>query len=495
MPDSGTAPAVFRPSLSGHVPVGPGRAFPTPSNLTANKQVIPMSETDERLSARSAEIAAVEMPVLLERTAGSKALYERAVKSMPGGVASSFQVGDPYPVYLSRGQGAQVWDHDGNEYYDFHNGFGTMAVGHAHPVVTEAITHAANNGVHFAVTVETTVALAEELCRRFAVDSVRFCNSGTESNMSAIRVARAATGRDVIAKIEGSYHGHVDQLMYSVLPGADDMGGRDTPAAAPKSKGVPAGMADWIRVVRFNDADALEALFQAEGDTIAALIMEPVMMNIGIVLPQPGYLEKVRELCTKYGVVLIFDEVKCGGTIAPGGAQERFGVKPDLATWAKSIGGGTAIGAFGGKAEIMEEINRGAAHQGTYNGNPLSVAASLATLTKVLTPEAYEHLGHLGTRLASGLQQSIDEFDLPAHTVDLGSKGCISYRKQPLTNYRDFLETNVDIYAASYPWMVNRGVFMTPGDEEQWTISVQHTDEHIDRYVDAFAGFAAELVK
>ena len=170
-------------------------------------------------------------------------------------------------------------------------------------------------------------------------------------------------------------------------------------------------------------------------------------------------------------------------------------MQPDLATWAKSIGGGTAIGAFGGRAEIMEEINRGAAHQGTYNGNPLSVAASLATLTKVLTPEAYEHLGRLGTRLASGLQQSIDEFGLPAHTIDLGSKGCISYRKEPLTCYRDFLDTNVDIYAASYPWMINRGVFMTPGDEEQWTISVQHDETHIDRYVDAFAGFAAELTR
>jgi len=455
----------------------------------------PMSDRDADLRHRAHQIADDEMSVLLERSAGSKALYERAVRSMPGGVASSFQLGDPYPLYLARGRGSTVWDVDGNEYRDFHNGFGSMAVGHAHPLIAEAVGDAAANGMHFAVTVEKTVALAEELCRRFECDQVRFTNSGTESNMTAIRVARAATGRDVIAKIEGSYHGHVDQLMYSVLPGADDLGGRDAPVATPKSTGVPAAMSQWIRVVPFNDAAALERLLDAEGSSIAALIMEPVMMNIGIVVPRPGYLEAVRELCTRHGVVLIFDEVKCGATIDPGGAQRRYGVKPDLSSWAKAIGGGAAIGAFGGRADIMDEINKGAAHQGTFNGNPLSVAAALATLTRVLTPDAYEHLARLGSRLAGGIGAAIDEYRLPAHTVDLGCKGCVSYRSEPLTNYRDFLETNLDLYAASYPWMVNRGVFMTPGDEEQWTLSVQHTDADIDRYVDAFTGFAAELTR
>ena len=448
----------------------------------------------ENLHTNAKSIAEREMATLLANTTASKALYERATKSMPGGVASSFQLGDPYPIYLSRGVGAKVWDVDGTEYYDFHNGFGSVAVGHAHPKVVEAVTNAAQNGMHFAVTVEKTVALAEELCRRFAVDQVRFTNSGTESNMSAIRLARAATGREVIAKIEGSYHGHVDQLMYSCTPGAEDMGGRDTPAKTPKSKGMPKDLDQWIRVVPFNDADAFERLLQAEGDQIAALIMEPVMMNIGIVLPQPGYLERIRELCTQYGVILIFDEVKCGVTIAAGGAAERFGVRPDLASWAKSIGGGAAIGAFGGKAEIMDHINHGAAHQGTYNGNPLSVAASLATLTEVLTDDAYVHLARLGKRLTDGMNAAIAQYGIPAHTIDLGSKGCVSYRATPLTNYRDFLETDTDLYLASYPWMINRGVFMTPGDEEQWTISVQHEDEHIDRYVDAFAGLCAEFV-
>jgi glutamate-1-semialdehyde 2,1-aminomutase len=447
----------------------------------------------DQITEKAKQIASVEMAKLLENTTASKALFDRATRTMPGGVASSFQLGDPYPIYLSRGVGSRVWDVDGTEYFDFHNGFGSMAVGHANPRVADAVEYAARNGMHFAVTVEKCVELAEELCRRFQVDQVRFTNSGTESNMTAIRIARAATGREVIAKIEGSYHGHVDQLMYSCTPGAESMGGRDTPAATPKSLGMPKDLDQWIRVVPFNDADALERLLVAEGDKIAALIMEPVMMNVGIVLPAPGYLERVRELCTKHGVVLIFDEVKCGVTIAAGGAQERFGVKPDLASWAKSIGGGSAIGAFGGKAELMDLINHGAAHQGTYNGNPLSVAASLATLTEVLTPEAYVHFARIGTKLAEGLRASIDKYGIPANIIDLGCKGCVTYRPEPLTCYRDFLETNTDLYLASYPWMINRQVFMTPGDEEQWTLSVAHGDEEIDRYVDAFAEFCAEL--
>jgi glutamate-1-semialdehyde 2,1-aminomutase len=452
-----------------------------------------MSTPTDQITKNAQAIAQRELATLLDNTPKSKAMFDRAVHSMPGGVASSFQLGEPYPLYLARGVGPEVWDVDDHRYVDFHNGFGTMAVGHANPIVAEAIEKAARNGTHFAVTVGDTVSLAEELCRRFRVDQVRFTNSGTESNMTAIRVARAATGRDVIAKIEGSYHGHVDQLMYSVLPGAESMGGRETPAAAPKSTGIPAGMADWIRVVPFNDAAAVERLFDAEGTKIAALIMEPVMMNIGIVVPQPGYLEAVRELCTKHGVVLIFDEVKCGCTIAPGGAAERYGVQPDLSSWAKAIGGGTAIGAFGGKAEIMDEINKGAAHQGTYNGNPLSVAAGLATLTKVLTPDAYDHFNSLGARLSSGLTKAIDEHGIPANIVDLGCKGCVTYRPEPLTNYRDFLECNTELYEASYPWMINRGIFMTPGDEEQWTLSVQHTDAVIDQYVDAFSELCAAL--
>ncbi len=451
------------------------------------------AHSDNALSANAARIATEETAALVARTPGSQALHERASKHLPYGVASTFHANDPYPIYLERGQGSHVWDVDGTEYLDFHGGFGVNVVGHAHPKVVEAIERAARTGTHFATTTPTTVALAEELCRRFHLDTVRFTNSGTEATMDAIRIARAATGRDRVLKIEGSYHGHHDTVMFSVVPNADAVGGRDQPASTPMSKGIPAVLADYTLVVPFNDVEALDRMLSDRGSEIACLIMEPVMMNIGVVVPQPGYLAAARDLCTRHGVVLIFDEVKSGATIAAGGAIERFGVQPHLACFAKAIGGGTPIGAFGGDASVMEVIEHGAAQQGTFNGNPLVAAAGLAALTEVLTPDAYAHLAALGSRLADGCAKAIAEHGIPAHTADLGAKGCVSYRPEPLHNYRDFLETRTEFYDASYPWIVNRGVFMTPGDEEQWTISVQHTDDDVDRYVEAFAEFAAAV--
>lgn len=459
----------------------------------------------ERLNARAAEIAERETKVLLDRTPGSAALFERAVKVLPAGVSSNFQGNDPYPVYLKRGKGAKVWDVDDTEYTDFHGGFGVNVVGHANPKIVEALKKAAENAVHFAVTTEATVALAEELCKRFQVDRVRFVNSGTEATMDAIRVARAATGKDRVVKMEGSYHGHHDVVLFSVVPEADALGLRDkiggeaadTSGSAyttqPTSKGVPKSMWNDTIIVPFNDLPAVEELFREHADQIGVLILEPVMMNIGIVVPQPGYLQGLRDLCDQYGVILIFDEVKCGGTIAYGGATDRFGVRPHLAAWAKAIGGGATIGAFGGEAQIMDQVTKGAAQQGTFNGNPLSVASGLAALTQVLTPDAYEYLGKLGTMLSDGCNKAIADSGIPAHTVDLGAKGCVSYRSQPLTNYRDFLETNEKLYYASYPYMMNRGIFMTPGDEEQWTVSVQHTEDDVQKYVDAFDEFCREL--
>ncbi len=447
----------------------------------------------DKFAKNAARLASDEMEQLLAGTAASKALFERASKHLPYGVASTFQAGEPYPIYIERGRGSHVWDVDGTEYVDFHGGFGCNVVGHAHPKVVEAIERAARSGTHFAATTEVTVAFAEELCRRFRLDAVRFANSGTEATMDAIRIARAATGRDVVVKIEGSYHGHHDTVMFSVVPNADAMGGRDQPASAPMSKGIPAEMARWTIAVPFNDAAALEKVFAERSGEIACLIMEPVMMNIGVVVPEPGYLEAVREQCTRHDVVLVFDEVKSGATIAAGGAIERFGVQPDLACFAKAIGGGVPTAAFGGRADVMDVIEHGAAQQGTFNGNPLVAAAGLATLTEVLTPDAYVHLSALGSRLADGLAKAIAEHGLPAHTVDLGAKGCVSYRAEPLRSYRDFLETRTELYEASFPWVLNRGVFMTPGDEEQWTISVQHTDADIDAYVEAFAGFCAAV--
>jgi glutamate-1-semialdehyde 2,1-aminomutase len=454
----------------------------------------------ERLKARANEIAEQETAKLLERTPASKRLFERATRSMPNGVASNFQAGDPYPVYLQRGSGARVWDVDGAEYLDFHGGFGVNVVGHAHPKIVEAIRKVADQGIHFAVTTESTVALAEAICERFQLEQMRFVNSGTEATMDALRVARAATGRDRIVKMEGSYHGHHDSVLFSVVPEADVLDMRfDTGEGAwyttrPTSKGVPEALWDTVIVVPFNDADAVRQAFADNPGQIAAVILEPVMMNVGLIPPEPGYLQALRDACEAAGAVLIYDEVKCGGTIAYGGTTERYGVRPHLAAYAKAVGGGATIGAFGGEARFMEFVTKGAAQQGTFNGNPLSAAAGLAALTEVLTKDAYDHLGKLGTMLAEGCEEAIAETGLPAHAVDLGAKGCVSYRKEPLTNYRDFLETIPELFYASYSWMINRGIFMTPGDEEQWTISVQHTDGDVRRYIEAFGEFTSTLV-
>ena len=461
----------------------------------------------DRLKARADEISEKEAARLLDRTSKSKELFERAVKVLPKGVASNFQAGDPYPVYLQRGHGSNVWDVDGTQYVDFHGGFGVNVVGHAHPKIVEAIRRVADRGIHFAVSTPDTVALAEAICERFNIEQVRMVNSGTEATMDALRVAQAAAGKDRVVKIEGSYHGHHDALLFSVVPEADTLGVRhsvggeaaDSSGAAytstPTSKGIPKSMWNDTIMVPFNDAGAVEELFKEHADEIGALILEPVMMNVGIVVPKPGYLQALRDLCDQHGVVLIFDEVKCGGTIAYGGAIERYGVQPHLAAWAKALGGGSVIGAFGGDANVMEWVTKGAAQQGTFNGNPLSAAAGLAALTQVLTRDAYDELGKMGTLLAEGCQRAIDESGIPAHTVDLGAKGCVSYRREPLTNYRDFLETIPELFYASFTWMVNRGIFMTPGDEEQWTISVQHSEDDIRTYVDAFGEFCQELAK
>lgn len=448
----------------------------------------------QAIDARAEHVQEQEVARFKRRTPKSSALYQRALRSMPFGVTSSFQVGDPYPIYLDSGAGSQVTDVDGNSYVDFHNGFGSMVVGHAHPVVTEAIQKAAARGAHFAATTEDGVLLAEEVKRRFNLDRVRFVNSGTESTMDAVRLGRAATGKPVLLKIEGSYHGHHDAVMFSVVPSMDSGGGGDRPWTVPYSRGIPEGEAAFTKVVPFNDVPVLEQMLAEHGGSIGAMILEPVMMNAGIVMPQPGYLQAVRDLCTKHGVVLIFDEVKTGVTIAPGGATEYFGVQPDLVCLAKSLGGGAPIGAYGGKAEIMEEITKGVIAVGTFNGNPVSMAAGLAALTRVLTADAYEHLAELGTRLATGCQKILDQAAIPAVTTDLGCKGSITFRDRPLERYRDYFEIDDSLFDAYWYWVVNRGVYQTPGKEEQWTISVQHSAQDIDNTLSVLADYCAAVI-
>src|SRR5215216_4394106 len=358
-----------------------------------------------------AQLTEAEQAKFRERTHASAERYERALKVMPGGVPSSFQQNDPWPTYIERGDGARVWDVDGNEYVDFHNGFGVMCIGHANPKVGAAVKERVDLGTHFAAPTDGSIVVAEELERRFGLPQWRFTNSGTESTMDAVHLARGATGRDVILKIEGSYHGHHDAVMVSVYPELEERRERDDPRSVPYGSGYPRALTDLTRAVPFNDADALASVLDKLGGKVAGLIMEPAMMNINIIPPVEGYLERVRELTSEHGVKLIFDEVKTGATISYGGATKRFGVTPDLITLAKAVCGGYPGGAIGMTTEIAALVASGRVHQyGTFNGNPLVMAASAATLTEVLAGDAYDGLEATNEKLQAACQDVIDRY-------------------------------------------------------------------------------------
>src|SRR4051794_34568334 len=352
---------------------------------------------------RVAALTERQQGILRERTRRSGEYFERAKTVMPAGVPSQFQRNDPWPVYLERGVGSRVWDVDGNEYVDFHNGFGVMCVGHANPVIAAAVKERMDAGTHFAAPTEGSITVAEELRRRWGLPHWRFTNSGTESTMDAIHLARGITGRDVIVKIEGTYHGHHDAVMVSVKPPAAQMGDRDRPASVPYGIGYPDAMTALTRAVPFNDADALAALLEELDGRAAGVIMEPAMMNINIVPPVDGYLARVRELAHAHGAQLIFDEVKTGAAVAAGGATELFGVTPDIVCLAKAICGGLPGGAIGMTDDLAALVASGAVRQqGTFNGNPLVMAAARATLLDVLTPEAYARLHAANETLMAG---------------------------------------------------------------------------------------------
>jgi glutamate-1-semialdehyde 2,1-aminomutase len=430
-----------------------------------------------------------------ERTPRSREYFQRASKVMPNGVPSSFQSNDPWPVYVERGEGAQVWDVDGSEYVDFHNGFGVMCIGHANPQVAAAVKARVDLGTHFAAPTEGSIAVAEELTRRFGLPQWRFTNSGTESTMDAVHLARGATGRDVILKIEGSYHGHHDAVMVSVYPELKELGDRDNPVSVPYGAGYPRAITELTRSVPFNDASALEAVLDKLEGQVAGMIMEPAMMNISIVPPREGYLARVRELTAKHEVKLIFDEVKTGATISPGGATARFGVTPDMITLAKATCGGYPGGAIGMTEELAAIVADGTVHQyGTFNGNPLVMAAAKATLTTVLTESAYEMLESTNRALLEGCQRVIDEYGLPAYTEGLGAKGCVIFSPERMYEYRDYL-TKVDGDLATLAWLyhMNNGIFMTPGVEEEWTLSIAHNDSHRERFLAEFETFARDV--
>jgi glutamate-1-semialdehyde 2,1-aminomutase len=446
------------------------------------------------LNEQVAGLMDVQRERYLERHAGSREILDRLAIRLPLGVASSFQDHAPHPLVIDRAAGTQVWDVDGNELMDLHGGFGANVFGHAHPAILAALISQAQSGAHYAYPTPALEAYVEHLCVRFGMDQIRLCNSGTEATMDAIRLARGFTGRDRIVRMEGSYHGHHDTVLVSMKPLLSAVGDPPRPGVWANSEGLPASVLGDVIPLSFNDADTLEEVLATEQP--AAVIIEPILCNLGLVRPQDDYLRRVRDACTRHGVVLIWDQVKTGATVAWAGASELWpDVLPDLHCLGKAIGGGLPVGAYGGRGEIMDLVSDGRVPgYGTFNGNPLTVAAGLAALTEVLTPAAYEHLDALNRRMLPRLGQLIEEYELPCHVGAAGAKGGVFFAPRPPRDYREYLQlTDHGLALCAWTHMANQGILLAPGSDEQWTLPVVLSFDQADQVVAAFARFCEDL--
>jgi glutamate-1-semialdehyde 2,1-aminomutase len=424
-----------------------------------------------------------------EGTSASEKENKLAAQTFPMGVPSSFQYWDPYPISIKSAKGAWMVDMDGRDVLDMSMGFGAMLAGHLNPVVVQEIKESLEIGTLFVTPSPISRDAAERICKRFSLEQVRFTNSGTESTMYAIRTARAFTGKNGVVKVEGGYHGSYDPLTVSVKPALAVAGDAENPNVVID----PATVVGDVFVVPYNDAEALERTFAKHKDKIACFVVEPVLENIAIVLPDAGYLERVRELCDQYEIVLIFDEVKTGLTAGAQGAAQRLGVQPDLITLAKSIGGGVPVAAFGGKKKFMDAVTDGRmAHFGTFNGNPLAMAGVRA-IDKICNAETLGVAEGFNMQALNRISEIISEYELPAHTIGFGVKGCITWSTTPVRNYRDYKATDFKIAELSWLWSINRGIMTPPGLDEQWLISLAHGQKEIDILVEDFRSLAAAI--
>ncbi|MGD8292907.1 MAG: glutamate-1-semialdehyde 2,1-aminomutase [Desulfobacterales bacterium] len=414
----------------------------------------------------------------------SQSLYEQALKIIPGGVNSPVRacksVGAD-PLFIDRGEGCFIYDADGNKYIDYIGSWGPLILGHRHPAVIDAVKAVLERGTSFGAPTDLEIQLAEMVIDAVAsVEVVRMVNSGTEATMSAIRLARGATGRDLVVKFDGCYHGHADTLLVAAGSGVATLG-------IPGSPGVPEAVAQATISLPFNDVGALEKVMAEKGDKVACIIVEPVAGNMGLVVPENGFLKSLRELTEAHGAVLIFDEVMTGFRVAYGGAQSLYGITPDLSVFGKVIGGGLPVAAYGGKQEIMSQIApQGSVYQaGTLSGNPIAMAAGIATLKQLQKPGVYETLNDRAKRLITGLGNAAQKAGVAARVGHVGSMLGMFFTDQNVANFEDAKTCDLDFFASFYQGMRQQGIYIAPSQFEVLFLSTAHDDEHIDATIEA----------
>jgi glutamate-1-semialdehyde 2,1-aminomutase len=419
------------------------------------------------------------------RTDKSRQLFEKAKKFIPGGVNSpvrAFKAVGGDPLFIAKADGAYIYDVDGNQYIEAINSWGPMVLGHNHPLVREAVIKAMENGTSYGAPTGMEVEIAELIAKMVpSVEKVRMVNSGTEATMSAVRLARGYTGKEKFIKFEGNYHGHGDSFLIAAGSGAVTMGNPDSP-------GVTKGTAKDTLLAPYNDLEKVKELVEANKGEIAAIILEPVAGNMGCVLPEPGFLEGLRTICDKEGIVLIFDEVMTGFRLSPGGAQELMGVTPDLTTLGKIIGGGMPVGAYGGKAEIMEYVSpSGPVYQaGTLSGNPIAMAAGFTMLNYLdQNPSVYSQLEKTGSILANGIKEGVDRLGLPYTINHLGSMYTLFFTNQKVKDFAGAQTCDTSIFGKYFRGMLDKGVYLAPSQYESLFLSVALDQSHLDQILDA----------
>jgi glutamate-1-semialdehyde 2,1-aminomutase len=416
-------------------------------------------------------------------------LYRRALQHMPGGTDSNFRAWGEDTIYVDRGRGGLVWDMDGNEFVDLRMGYGPVILGHGDARVDDHVNERMRRGVSFSLTSEDEIRTAELIAELTGwVDMARMTVSGTEATMHAMRLARAYTGREKIVKFEGQYHGVHDYALISVGPNnVAELGPEDNPVGLAWGRGIPAPVAQTIIPARYNNIDFLRSLFERHGEEIAAIIVEPVLGNAAAILPQPGFHQAMRALTEEFGILLIFDEVKTGFRLAKGGAAEFFGIKPDIATYAKAMGNGYPAAAFGGRREVMQLLPDKVSHGGTYAGNRVAAAAASKTLSILRDTDALDTIHATGRRVQAGLKEALNPTGLPWQFTGHPSMFGIMFTDQPVTEYRDWANTDHELYDAIAVGMQARGAMPEPDSREPWFMCEAHSQgDIVDRVVTAF---------